>query len=918
MPGSSLPSLCLCLSLSVPLCLSAFLHLSLPLSVQGAAMKLGAWGGSTEEAVRARYEEYGRMRAQRPRPSSIAWIGGYPKHDIQVILQECGWTIHSGTDQIEDGRTYACCVVAGPAMNDAKRIDALRVVYFLPDDRLGVEEVTHQFRSDGPWSDERSLTAETAEEVLQYINEDVLIDQAKVIDRFTPRPALDLFEGCLVGVAVGDAVGLGVEGADMGTCVGYTDDLAADLGKMLKPWSIPKREGPNRERFTPGQISDDTQCTRELSRAIIASGGFSVKAFVATMGGLHAGKGVIGQGPTSRATLDALMKGLEQAKEERVVVPEGGMGSGDIPGVDYTVPATWMTAGAPGKMTSTNGSIMRVAPIGLLGWNEPTGQLLTANAVIQSHVTHHNPLCKAGSAAVAAAVAAALHARATGGSDLSAAVLAAMVEPYGSMLAAMLAAPDWKAAAQVMYDVQPPSAEFLETSPFQPPSITMFPPHTAGWAIYSAISEPSAGFWPAIFKAIAPGGDTDTVAACAGAIAGAWHGLRAIRSERSDSGKVLSLLHDADEPGSCDVRGLCHLAQGIFHVATRQRGDWVAEMKVGGNCHSMAPRPAGLVGVTPDKLSCKGDVVVVWQNASPDAILDGCAALESCGVTVYQSLVATSILGSVRSALSKGSTVCVVTDLQPKADGSGLPGAPGMIGNVTSPDWNIAAELRLLSVPVVVYDHGVMTNTLGRHHCGHHWIRHVAYSLNDAVIAACLLTGASPPSSLPPAVFGAPQRTSRVCTIGISGSSRGGKGVLSEGLRNTFGSKNCWVLACDSYFNLMAINTLGPSWWGGETNPDGDYAQTKSGNWDTPGAVDHCKLLADAKQLIAEAERLSAIDGEERLVVMEGFMLFYDPVLVSLFDRQVWLELTYEVRWPDRSKLFARSLGRQRTVVTLR
>lgn len=234
----------------------------------------------------------------------------------------------------------------------------------------------------------------------QYLNEDVLIDQAGVIDRFTPRPSLDLFEGCLVGVAVGDAVGLGVEGADMETCIGYTDDvrsnirtartaararppplsppgpltsfsrvpvcqLAADLGKMLKPWSIPKREG--RERYTPGQISDDTQCTRELSRAIIASGGFSVKAFVATMGDLHAGKGVIGQGPTSRATLDALMEGLEQAKEGREI-PEGGMGSGDIPGVEYTVPATWMTAGAPGASTSTNGSIMRVAPIGLLGW----------------------------------------------------------------------------------------------------------------------------------------------------------------------------------------------------------------------------------------------------------------------------------------------------------------------------------------------------------------------------------------------------------------------------------------------------------------------------------------------------------------------------------------------------------------------
>lgn len=84
-----------------------------------------------------------------------------------MILQECGWTIHSGTDEIQEGHTYTCCVVAGPAMNDAQRVDAQRVVYFLPDDRLGVEEVTHQFRSDGPWSDERSFTAETVEDVLE-------------------------------------------------------------------------------------------------------------------------------------------------------------------------------------------------------------------------------------------------------------------------------------------------------------------------------------------------------------------------------------------------------------------------------------------------------------------------------------------------------------------------------------------------------------------------------------------------------------------------------------------------------------------------------------------------------------------------------------------------------------------------------
>ena len=178
-----------------------------------------------------------------------------------------------------------------------------------------------------------------------------------------------------------------------------------------------------------------------------------------------------------------------------------------------------------------------------------------------------------------------------------------------------------------------------------------------------------------------------------------------------------------------------------------------------------------------------------------------------------------------------------------------------------------------------------------------HWIRHVAYSLHDAVLAAVLLGGLpAAPQNVDTAFFGAPPRGSgKVCVLGISGSSRGGKGVLSQGLQNKFGFKNTWVIPCDSYFNTMAIGSLEPSWWGGETAPAGDFAKSKRGNWDSPGAVDHCKLLADAKHLIAEAERLSAADGEHRLVVFEGFMLFYDPLLVQLFDTQIWLELTYEV-----------------------
>ena len=61
------------------------------------------------------------------------------------------------------------------------------------------------------------------------------MDEAELIDRFTVRPPLDLFEGCLVGVAVGDAVGLGVEGADMDTCIGYTNGVSSHFVRLVLP-----------------------------------------------------------------------------------------------------------------------------------------------------------------------------------------------------------------------------------------------------------------------------------------------------------------------------------------------------------------------------------------------------------------------------------------------------------------------------------------------------------------------------------------------------------------------------------------------------------------------------------------------------------------------------------------------------------
>ena len=153
-------------------------------------------------------------------------------------------------------------------------------------------------------------------------------------------------------------VGLGVENWDRDTCRAYVSDLrpAGGLTQTMQPWQTSVEDNPafstRASSFNPsvlrssypfGQISDDTQCSRELADSIIAAGRFSVQSFTDKLVELHSTVGVIGQGPTSRATLDSLQEG-----------------------------ASWFEGSGGEKSDAlTNGSIMRVGPIGLLSWRDP-------------------------------------------------------------------------------------------------------------------------------------------------------------------------------------------------------------------------------------------------------------------------------------------------------------------------------------------------------------------------------------------------------------------------------------------------------------------------------------------------------------------------------------------------------------------
>lgn len=200
---------------------------------------------------------------------AVAWIGGpAPSPAVTALLTQCGWSVDAAAAPAKE---YDAVVVAGCAFSRGDAISwagAPRAVLFVPPgdtaavaEQLGaapacvagtVEEVL-QVRApevcvlgggsrDGEdkgadgrdpeyWLSLWPRAAASARAQgsccccccstarrAQFLNEDVLMAGLPTIDRHAATPTLDMFEGCLVGVAIGDAVGLGVEGAAMPAC----------------------------------------------------------------------------------------------------------------------------------------------------------------------------------------------------------------------------------------------------------------------------------------------------------------------------------------------------------------------------------------------------------------------------------------------------------------------------------------------------------------------------------------------------------------------------------------------------------------------------------------------------------------------------------------------------------------------------
>lgn len=313
------------------------------------------------------------------------------------------------------------------------------------------------------------------------------------------------FEGCLLGVAVGDAAGAPVEARDFEHCQKYVTNYLRPkhVGNIRRPAMFDESGYPF------GQITDDTQLTILLALAIIRSEWADPDQFARLLVKAFSMQAILGSGRATRDAVDNLVKGVP-----------------------------WDKAGTPPPMAG-NGTAMRAAPIGMLHYRRPS--LLDKAAHETSIVTHQAPICTAGTVAIAMAVAMALQGKDPGDpswiGELGFAVNQHSIEMANQI--------DY--VWQHREDDPEPMSEYIgqfsaemkgqrvwdRISPYVLPSVL--------WSLYAYLHTPG-DFWETICTAVYPGGDVDTTGAMAGAISGAYNGASAIPED------IVALLQDRGSP----------------------------------------------------------------------------------------------------------------------------------------------------------------------------------------------------------------------------------------------------------------------------------------------------------------------------------------------------------------------------------
>jgi len=275
----------------------------------------------------------------------------------------------------------------------------------------------------------------------------------------------DKFVGALVGLAVGDALGMPFEGWN-----------SRDIRKKWDRKSFLSRAG-----LKPGQFTDDTFLAITQAESLIDKGEFDPEYTAKKLVDWYRKGDTRGIGKITKEAIEKLLKGI-----------------------------SWKESGIGGDMAASNGGAVRSIPIALL-YGDDLGKLkeVVKQAV---EITHKNPEAIKGAQAVAYVVA-----RACRGDLNTETILMEAAEYVGkSEIADKL-----KKAHGYLEEGFPPmdALPLLGTNVYVVESVPS--------ALYCFAFSPNS-FLGSVVNAIMAGGDTDTMAAIAGATSGAFNGVDAI------------------------------------------------------------------------------------------------------------------------------------------------------------------------------------------------------------------------------------------------------------------------------------------------------------------------------------------------------------------------------------------------------
>jgi ADP-ribosylglycohydrolase len=316
--------------------------------------------------------------------------------------------------------------------------------------------------------------------------------------------------GALYGLAIGDALG-------MPTQMLSRAEIVRRWGPLVPGFEPAPPGHPLAGGMSAGTVTDDTEQAVLLARLLVK-----------------------GRGTIDPRELAAALTAWERAMAER--------GSLDLLGPSTKRAVAAILAGVPpeeaGATGTTNGAAMRIAPVGIavpIALHGPESRLSTLvdHVVSASSVTHNTGVALAGAAAVAAAVSAGVsgatvaEATALGihaarlaagrGYWVAGADVAARIE-WATGLVTGRAQADWESGLES--DGEAETAGLIYT--LVGTSLATQESVPAAFAVLAAVP---ADPWRACRMASSLGGDTDTIAAMTGAIAGACHGAGSFPSE---------------------------------------------------------------------------------------------------------------------------------------------------------------------------------------------------------------------------------------------------------------------------------------------------------------------------------------------------------------------------------------------------